>query len=169
MKPKPKKQKPAKGAAADYKQSGRGSPQKHPPPSSSGAEPGPSGLMTRACSGGDDAAAQADTDPAVCAGVQGNGHSPFGMRSVQAMERLGSPDAGDKSTAAAAEAAAAASIALAGASRAASSAASSQALQHGRSGKKSLKFAGKRKSSHMPEVMGADPVDQLAEELEVED
>jgi hypothetical protein len=84
-------------------------------------------------------------------------------------ERPGSPDAGDNASAAA-EAAAAASIALAGAaSRATSSAASSQALQHGRTGKKSLKFAGKKKSSHMPEVKGADPVDQLAEELEVDD
>jgi hypothetical protein len=85
-------------------------------------------------------------------------------------DRPGSLDAGDNASAAAAEAAAAASIALAGAaSRATSSAASSQALQHGRSGKKSLRFAGKRKSSHIHEVMAADPVDQLAEELEVDD
>lgn len=115
----------------------------------------------------DDAAAQADTDPA----GDTAGRSPFGLSYVQAVRAQSvetSVKSMERTSTAAAEAAAAASIALAGAaSRATSSAASS--LQHGRSTKKSLRLAGKKKSSHMPEVTSADAVEQLAEELMVDD
>lgn len=127
---------------------------------------------------GEDAAAQADTAGAVDADRSRAAHraSPFGGQDVQAAraQSLAAPPlAAQNSTTIAAEAAAAASVALAGAaSRAASSAAPGQhGLLQGRSmgRSRSLWLGSRRKSTAAPEVMAADAVDQLVEELMVDD
>jgi hypothetical protein len=172
-KKKPKKQKrgrASKDAPGKHQQATPPKPQ--PSSSSGGDETGPSGLTTRTGSlQNDDVAARADTSHHAAEGA--DKRSPFERSSLQGAATGSDPpgvgqapaaaEEEPASSAAAAEAAAAASIALAGASRAASSAASS--LQHGRSVRKSLRLAGKRKSSHMPDVMSSDAVDRLAEEL----
>jgi len=124
----------------------------------------------RAAFRGKDAAALADDFP--LSGPQSAlpQPSPFGRTNIQTVPSQSMEEAVGDDPKTAEAVAAAAKIALAGAaSSAAASLHSSQALQLGRSSRRPLRLAGKRRNSHAIEGATADVVEQLADELEVND